>query len=96
MKFVLNQPKENPLNLMRDLGYAPGRDPESYIRRLTALEYPRLHAYLKLLPDENLEISLHLDQKRPSYQGQTAHSGEYDNKLLKEEKERIINHNLKS
>lgn len=36
-----------------------------------------------------LIFNLHLDQKKPSYKGSHAHSGEYDGKLVKEEAERI-------
>ncbi len=34
-------------------------------------------------------FSLHLDQKRPSYKGSKAHSGEYKGKLIEQEEERI-------
>jgi len=33
---------------------------------------------------------LHLDQKKPSYQGQTKHSGEYEGELVEVEKARIL------
>jgi len=36
-------------------------------------------------------FKLHLDQKNVSYEGQTAHSGDYDDDLVKGEAKRIIN-----
>ena len=34
-------------------------------------------------------FNLHLDQKKPTYEGHVAHSGEYDGELVEEEAERI-------
>ncbi len=39
--------------------------------------------------DKNLVINLHIDQKKPSYEGSNAHSGEYDGELVEREMERI-------
>jgi len=36
-----------------------------------------------------MQIHLHLDQKRPSYKGTNAHGGEYDGEAIREEAERI-------
>ena len=36
-----------------------------------------------------IEINLHLDQKKPSYEGAAAHSGEYEGELVEKEAERI-------
>ena len=60
---------------------------ESYARRLTGGDYPRFHVYLKKQGDD-LIVNLHLDQKKPSYGGHTAHSGEYqDSEVLQKEAE---------
>ena len=90
MKFVCKKPKENIVNLARILGYRilKGTDSEfNFVRPLTG-NYPRFHLYLK---DNGgiLNFSLHLDQKKPSYQGQTRHSGEYGGELVEAEKQRI-------
>ncbi len=50
--------------------------------------YPRFHIYLKA-DNNNLIFNLHLDQKRPSYKGTTAHSGEHKGKVVEEEVVRI-------
>jgi hypothetical protein len=92
MKFVSKKPKESLVSLARMLGYQIIKiDPENesnLVRPLGPDGYPRFHLYLKT-EGENLVFSLHLDQKKPSYQGQTAHSGEYDDGLVIGEKERI-------
>jgi hypothetical protein len=79
---------------MRDCGYRVIENPHqggerSFARSLNwGHFYPRFHVYLNQLPDV-LEINLHLDMKKPSYEGTTAHSGEYDGKLVEEEARRI-------
>lgn len=72
---------ETPERFMRHAGYAPHLD--SFVRRLTRMDYPRFHVYLKEEPDRVI-INLHLDQKKPSYAGSGAHahSGEYDGELV--------------
>jgi len=52
--------------------------------------YPRFHIYLKTYEKDNeIAFNLHLDQKRPIYKGVSAHSGEYDGKVVEAEAERI-------
>ncbi|OGF28177.1 hypothetical protein A2303_01885 [Candidatus Falkowbacteria bacterium RIFOXYB2_FULL_47_14] len=85
MKLIIyKQDLPEPLErFMRHAGYAPHLD--SFVRRLTRLEYPRFHVYLKEEKDRVI-INLHLDQKKPSYGGGThAHSGEYDGELVRGE-----------
>ena len=81
----------NPRQFLRRAGYAEFVDPNtgktSYVRRLGGL-YPRFHAYLDR-SDRGFTVNLHLDQKRPSYRGQTAHSGEYEGEVVEREVERI-------
>jgi len=60
----------------------------SFARRLHQELYPRFHVYLKN-SEKYFEVSLHLDQKKTSYQGQKAHSGEYDGPLVEQEAKRI-------
>ncbi|MDP2951410.1 MAG: hypothetical protein Q8N55_03435 [bacterium] len=92
MKFTVeNQTKENPVQLLRTLGYI-AIDKESYgefnlVKQLARNPFPRLHLFLKEINEKAFSVSLHLDQKQPSYGKQTAHSGEYekDNPVLEEE-----------
>ncbi len=94
MKLRLNKKvlKENSVQFMRQAGYSFIRgivgEEMSFERPLAANGWPRFHAYVKE-DDNELSINLHLDQKRPSYAGASAHSGEYDGELLNEEIERI-------
>ena len=91
MRFSVKK-NENILSLTRRLGYAPrGVAGEEFncVRVLSGSGYPRFHLYIKQEKD-NVFFNLHLDQKKPSYQGTSAHSGEYDGKLIEQEKERII------
>lgn len=74
-------------------GYHEFLDPNtgkiSYIRRYSRDFYPRFHVYLEER-QENVILSLHLDQKKPSYGGGShAHSGEYDGRVVEEELGRI-------
>ncbi len=75
--------------LMRDCGYMPFHD--SYIRALTPSGYPRFHIYVSETDDKYV-LNLHLDQKKPSYGKETAHSGEYDSPIVEQEARRIQNH----
>ncbi len=60
----------------------------NFARPLGVNDYPRFHAYAMARPGEII-VNLHLDQKRPSYEGATAHSGEYEGRFIEEEAERI-------
>jgi hypothetical protein len=94
MKIVLEKISINSEIFMRDCGYRVIENPhqggeKSFTRSLNwGHFYPRFHVYLNQLPDV-LEINLHLDMKKPSYEGTTAHSGEYDGRLVEEEARRI-------
>lgn len=82
-----------PRNLIRRAGFAEFRDPNtgetSYVRRLSRNGfYPRFHVYLKER-DGGFTVSLHLDQKKPSYGVGHAHSGEYEGSTVELEAERI-------
>ena len=94
MKFSVQKPDKNILVLIRKLGYMPrGNDGKEFncMKFLGGREeYPRFHLFIKQDKDNNLLFSLHLDQKKPSYKGSSAHSGEYEGKLIEKEKERII------
>ncbi|MBX4201167.1 hypothetical protein KW786_03530 [Candidatus Parcubacteria bacterium] len=40
---------------------------------------------------QDFKFSLHLDQKKPSYEGSAGHSGDYDGDVVEGEVERIKN-----
>ncbi len=90
MRFVIKNTSGYALpRLMRKIGYAPHYD--SFVRRIGGADYPRFHIYAQEKGEE-IVINLHLDQKRASYKGQTAHSANYSIKsdVLAREKERIL------
>ena len=94
MKFISKNPiEENIYNLIRKLGYRfMGRDEKKseiiFIKPLDRNGYPRFHLYLKI-NEEEIMFNLHLDQKKPSYKGTLAHSGEYEGKIVEKEVKRI-------
>lgn len=94
MKFVVNK-KELKSTIQYTLqrsGYKyivnPHNGEDSFVKVLSGTGYPRFHLYLDENED-NVVLTLHLDQKKPIYKGQKAHSGEYDSDLVKEEIERL-------
>ena len=92
MKINFNQKfNKNADFLIRRCGYGLVRDPRatetSYSRRLGGGIYPRFHLYVN--SHDPLVLNLHLDQKQASYAGYTAHGGDYDSDLVKQEGNRI-------
>lgn len=73
--------------------YNPHKQNEvSYARSLEASRfYPRFHIYIENIINDGIEISLHLDMKKASYEGTAAHSGEYNGDLIEREAQRIKN-----
>lgn len=88
MKFKFEKPKDNLSNIFRKLGYIP-RGKEG-LRHLNGGNYPRFHLFI-LEEKDFLIFNLHLDQKKPSYSGTNAHSGEYEGEAIQKEVERIKN-----
>lgn len=85
--------KENMYNLMKSIGYRfQGKDEEKseliFIRPLERDGYPRFHIYLKI-EGEDLIFNLHLDQKKPIYEGAPAHAATYEGGPVEKEAERI-------
>ena len=95
MKIYIPKESKNLLNLMRRLGYVPDRfnrgSEPSFSRKIYGDRFPRFHIYVKETNNE-LILNLHLDQKQPSYEGHTSHSGEYDGSVVEEEARRIKSH----
>ncbi len=87
MQIKISNISITPDKLIKRCGYAEIRNREgrvSYVRRLRGYQYPRFHVYI-----ENGCFNLHLDQKKPCYQGVAAHSGEYEGETVEKEGERI-------
>src|SRR3989344_8618228 len=91
MRFNIKKTGDNLLGMARRTGYIPQKSTasgESAFVRPIQRDFPRFHLYIKDNPDEFI-FNLHLDQKRPSYGNETAHSGDYDGELVVEESYRI-------
>jgi hypothetical protein len=91
MKFIFKKAGMNIIDLLRSAGYSyrgMNNGDFGFIKRIGLNEYPHYHIYAKV-ENENIIINLHLDQKKPSYEGSAAHGGEYDGELVEKEMERI-------
>lgn len=93
MKIVIKNIRHNAVNALRTCGYHFERQHAdtgeiSAALSLGAGGFPRFHAYARVVGGD-LQINLHLDQKRPVYKGANAHAGEYEGKLIDEEGARI-------
>ncbi len=99
MDFYIKVGKENILSLIRRAGYSPTpysfavENNFNFVRPLAGRRgYPRFHIYVKEDEEKMAYLfSLHLDQKKVSYSGHSAHSGEYDGEIVEREAERIKN-----
>ena len=94
MKITIENPTTHSRNLLRRAGYAMHTNREgelSFVKRVHGDDYPRFHIYVnKEDVGKIIEITLHLDGKKPSYEGQKAHSGEYEGEILDTERDRIL------
>lgn len=95
MKFQIYNQKYNVPDLMHQIGYKPigttERNELNCVRPMGA-DYPRFHIYVKEDKLDNrdvLSFSLHLDQKKPVYEGVTAHGGDYEGEVVQDEAQRI-------
>jgi hypothetical protein len=93
MKLIFKQSEisDPEKNILR-CGYAKIIDRRmnkiSFAKRIHRDFYPRFHVYIKI-ENSTVIFDLHLDQKRPIYEGVTAHSGEYDGEVVEREAERV-------
>ena len=97
--FEIRNIKENIVSVARKIGYVIIDTKENgeynLVRKLTGQNYPRFHVYLRQSfggPQDKLNtyvFNLHLDQKKPSYEGSNAHSGEYFGPIVEKEADRI-------
>ena len=91
MNIQIPKSGDNLLNIMRQLGYKPGKNrfgDISFSRPLQSASYPKFHIYVNDTGD-NWMLNLHLDQKKPSYEGSSAHAGEHDSAVIEQEGGRI-------
>jgi len=94
MEFIIKGPfKDNIYNLMRGIGYHFVDRNETtgeinFVNPIGRDNFPRFHIFLTIKND-TLIFNLHLDQKKPSYNGVAPHSGEYDGEIVSTEAERI-------
>jgi len=92
MKMILQNLKDNARTLIRRAGYSEHYDNRSrqtsYARRLGTGIFPKFHVYLAEQAG-GVEVSIHIDQKQPSYGVGHMHSGDYDGPLIERELERI-------
>ncbi len=95
MKFIISPFKKNPTEFLRSCGYAFEKESGNelaFVKRLSGYDYPKFHIYTYLAPknsDKELIVNIHIDQKKPSYSGSHAHSGDYDGPLIEAEITRI-------
>lgn len=99
MKLLANKKQlgEAPAIWLRHAGYTfiPEREDgqESFARRLSRDFYPRFHIYFIESRNNDgqdmVTFNLHLDQKRPGYQGVSRHNAEYDGDVVEAEMARL-------
>ncbi len=94
MKFSMPKKNKNLQTIVRDAGYKPIgttlKGELNCVRPLMGGDYPRFLLYVTEENDKFI-FSLHLDQKKPSYGEETAHSGEYEGDIIKDEVYRVAN-----
>ena len=91
MVFQIYNKGYNLSDLRRRARYGPlGYTQEKELNCVRSIsgDYPRFHVYLKE-NDGVLVFALHLDQKKPSYEGTTAHGGDYESEVVRAEADRI-------
>lgn len=94
MDFALKDIKANVVAVARSIGYVIIDTKENgefnLVRKLDRDNYPRFHIYLKQQGTTYL-FSLHLDQKKPVYEGSGnhAHNGEYFGPVIDSEADRV-------
>ena len=93
--FTIKNLQKSVVEVSRETGYViidtNERGEYNMVRKLGgAGNYPRFHVYLKQQGNDFV-FSLHLDQKKPVYEGSGnhAHNGEYFGPIIDEEVDRI-------
>ena len=93
MKFNVPVAITSLHTFLRTMGYHPVRSRDTaarvYVRRAGQGLYPRFHIYAYPAKTGGSILYLHLDMKKPSYEGSRTHSGEYDSELVSSEGKRL-------
>jgi hypothetical protein len=91
MKISSDKPlASNILVTLRRLGYSPhqGRSGDSFVKPMSGgSRYPQFHLYVQSTTP--VAMTLHLDQKAPTYGDQASHGGEYEGPIVEAEAARI-------
>ena len=90
-KFFAGPLTDNARNILRRLGYGEQRTRAgqiSYAKRVAGERFPRYHAYVEDM-NGGIQVNLHIDQKEASYEGTSAHAGEYEGPLVEREMSRM-------
>jgi hypothetical protein len=88
MNFNIKSNLQYPIErVLQQAGYHMHN--ESFVKRLSSDFYPRFHVYVKNKTDDNIQLNIHLDQKRGVHVGATAHAGEYDSEIVLQEGARL-------
>jgi len=92
MDFEIKNLQKSVVAVSREIGYViidtQPNGQYNFVRKLSGQNYPRFHLYVTQ-QGWDYKFSLHLDQKKPSYEGSHAHSGEYFGPLVEGEADRI-------
>ena len=94
MDFVIKNLQESVSEASRRMGYViidtNEKNEYNMVRKFSRDNYPRFHVYLGQ-QGSDFKFSLHLDQKKPVYEGSGshAHNGEYFGPIVEEEADRI-------
>lgn len=93
MKIIIEDCPNSLATVLRKIGYSfkrldQGAKEISAVRALARGGFPRFHIYAKM-EGNKLYLNLHIDQKRPSYKGWRAHSGEHKGETIEKEVQRI-------
>lgn len=94
MKLIIKDSDidSTPFNFLRSAGYIYIESRQtgqgSFSRPLGNGHYPRFHIYVNE-EDNSITFNIHLDQKQASYEGTSAHSGEYDGEIVAQEVQRL-------
>lgn len=93
MHIIIDHPQDNPVDMLRRLGYIfQKRSGEeiAFIRAFSQSGFPRFHIYAKQ-ESQSLLLHIHFDQHKETYGKKSAiHHGEYgEDGVLKDEAKRI-------
>jgi len=94
MDFTIKNLRKSAVGISRASGYViidtNEKGEYNMVRKLAGDNYPRFHIYLSSRGSD-FNFSLHLDQKKPVYEGSGshAHNGEYFGPIVESEADRI-------